>query len=52
LAGRYTKPVWFLAFKKTKSWLQLSPDWKTLRTLPGQNCFWVFSENNFEMGIH
>jgi hypothetical protein len=36
------KPVWFLAFQKTKSWLQLSPDWKTPRTLLGQNCFWIF----------
>ncbi len=40
------KPVWFLAFprpnglmagrEKTKAWLQLSPDWKTPRTLLGQ----------------
>jgi hypothetical protein len=54
------KPVWFLAFQKTKSWLQLSPDWKTPRTFPGQkaprtllgqNCFWIYSESYFEKSI-
>ena len=36
LSSIILKPVWFLAFQKTKSWLQLSPDWKTPRTFPGQ----------------
>ena len=48
------KPVWFLAFQKTKSWLQLSPDaeeQKAPRTLLGQNSFWILSENYFEMSI-
>jgi hypothetical protein len=60
LCASILKPIWFLAFQKTKSWLQLSPDWKTPRTFPGQkaprtllgqNCFWIYSENYFEMGI-
>ena len=65
------KSVWFLAFprpnglmagrEKTKSWLQLSPDWKAPRTFPGlksaedftrTKLFLDFSENHFEMSIN
>jgi len=55
------KPVWFLAFQKTKSWLQLSPDKKRRGLSPdkkrrglllGQNSFWILSENYFEMSIN
>ena len=45
------KPIWFLASQKTKSWLQLSPDWKSPRTLLGQNSFWIIAKNYFEMSI-
>ncbi len=77
------KPVWFLAFQKTKSWLPArhvvqagsyprtkdaparpaggedfprTEDAEDFTRLPagrqGQNCFWIFSENYFEMCIN
>jgi len=36
------KPIWFLAFQKTKSWLQLSPDKRRRGLYSGKIVFGFF----------
>jgi hypothetical protein len=57
----FSKNQILVACPTCRSGGQLSPDWKTPRTFPGQkaprtllgqNCFWIFSENYFDMCIN
>jgi len=59
--GRAGKKQILVACPTCRSGRQLSPDWKTPRTFPGQktpstllgqNSFWILSENYFEIDIN
>jgi hypothetical protein len=50
--GVYTKTGLVFGFSKNQILVAVIPGQKAPRTLLGQNCFWISSENNFEMGIN
>ena len=48
----YTKTGLVFGFSKNQILVAVIPGQKAPRTLLGQNCFWIFSENYFEMCIN